>query len=107
MTYTAVPSLWFATGARFLGSWLAGMMFSASASLELEQLPRFRGTMMSISAAMQSVGSALGAGIGGLALLIYDYELVGVSLGALAVIGAIIVHILAIDPISQRAQLSK
>jgi predicted MFS family arabinose efflux permease len=102
MAYTVVPSLWFATAARFLGSWLAGMMFSASASLELEQLPRFRGTMMSISAAMQSVGSAIGAAIGGFTLLVYDYELIGVSLGALAVIGAIIVHLFAVDPISPR-----
>jgi DHA1 family inner membrane transport protein len=102
MPYTAVSSLWFATVTRFLGSWLAGMMFSASASLELEQLPRFRGTMMSISAAMQSVGSALGAAIGGYVLLVYDYELVGISLGALAVIGAVIVHVLAVDPISPR-----
>jgi DHA1 family inner membrane transport protein len=102
MLYTAVSSLLFATGARFLGSWLAGMMFSASASLELEQLPRFRGTMMSLSAAMQGVGSALGAAIGGFVLLIYDYELVGLSLGALAVVGAIVVHVLAIDPISSR-----
>jgi predicted MFS family arabinose efflux permease len=102
MAYTAVSSLWFATGARFFGSWLAGMMFSASASLELEQLPRFRGTMMSISAAMQSVGSALGAAIGGFTLLIYGYELLGISLGVLVVIGAIIVHLLAVDPITPR-----
>jgi predicted MFS family arabinose efflux permease len=78
------------------------MMFSASASLELEQLPRFRGTMMSISAAMQSVGSAFGAAIGGFTLLFYGYELLGISLGVLAVIGAIIVHLLAVDPITPR-----
>jgi predicted MFS family arabinose efflux permease len=53
-------------------------------------------------AAMQSVGSALGAAIGGFTLLIYGYELLGISLGVLAVIGAIIVHLLAVDPITPR-----
>jgi DHA1 family inner membrane transport protein len=101
--YTTMPDLWFATAARFVASWLAGMTFSASASLSLEQLPPFRGTMMSLNTAMQSVGNALGAGLGGLALLIYDYEAVGISLGALAVIGTILFHLLAVDPIASKA----
>jgi predicted MFS family arabinose efflux permease len=61
--------------------------------------------MMSIHTAMQSVGSALGAGIGGLALLIDDYELVGISLGALAVMGALIIRALTVDPISTEQQI--
>lgn len=100
IAYATVPSLAFATGARFLGSGMAGVMFSALGSLSLEQLPRFRGTMMSIHTAMQSIGSAFGAGIGGLALLLYDYELVGISLGILAVIGAIVIRVFAVDPIT-------
>lgn len=96
--YATVPSLWFATGARFLGSGMAGVMFSALASLSLEQLPRFRGTMMSIYTAMQSVGSALGAGVGGVALVFSDYEFVGISLGVLAVIGAVIIRVFTVDP---------
>ncbi len=102
--YATVPLLWAATAARFVGSWMAGIMFSALGSLSLEQLPRFRGPMMSIHAAMQSVGSALGAGIGGLALLLYDYELVGVSLGALAVMGALIIRAFTVDPVSTEQQ---
>jgi predicted MFS family arabinose efflux permease len=106
IVYATVPSLWIATSARFVGSGMAGVMFSALGSLSLEQMPRFRGTMMSIHTAMQSIGSALGAGIGGLALVLYDYELVGISLGVLAVIGAIIIRGFAIDPISDK-QLEK
>ncbi len=101
--YTTVPDLGAATGARFVASWLAGMTFSASASLSLEQLPQFRGTMMSLNIAMQSVGSALGAGVGGLVLLLYDYEAVGLALGALAGLGTILVHVLAVDPIARRS----
>ena len=105
IAYATVPLLWFATVARFVGSWMAGIMFSALGSLSLEQLPRLRGPMMSIHTAMQSIGSALGAGIGGLALLIDDYELVGISLGALAVIGALIIRALTVDPISTEQQV--
>jgi predicted MFS family arabinose efflux permease len=103
IAYATVPSIWFATGARFIASGMAGVMFSALGSLSLEQLPRFRGTMMSIQTAMQSIGSALGAGIGGLALLLYDYELVGISLGILAVIGAFIIRLFSVDPVSELA----
>ena len=99
IAYATIPSIWFATGARFIASGMAGIMFSALGSLSLEQLPRFRGTMMSIQTAMSSIGSALGAGIGGLALHLYDYELVGISLGILAVIGAFIIRMFAADPI--------
>ena len=102
IAYATMPSLWFATGARFVGSGMAGIMFSALGSLSLEQLPRFRGTMMSIHTGMQSIGSALGAGIGGLALILYDYELVGISLGILAVIGAIVISVFAVDPIQNK-----
>ena len=55
---------------------------------------------MSIQTAIQSVGSALGAGIGGVTLILYNYELVGISLGILAVIGACIVRVFTVDPIS-------
>jgi DHA1 family purine base/nucleoside efflux pump-like MFS transporter len=106
IAYAMIPSLWFATAARFIGSGMAGVMFSALGSLSLEQLPRFRGTMMSIQTAMQSVGSALGAGIGGVALVLYDYELVGISLGILAVIGAFIVRVFTVDPISDISRKS-
>ena len=102
IAYTTVPSLWFATGARFVGSGIAGAMFSALGSLSPEQSPRFRGTMMSIHTAIQSIGSALGAGIGGPALIHFDYKLVGISLGILAAIGAIIIRVFAVDPIHSK-----
>ncbi len=102
IAYTTVPSLWFATGARFVGSGMAGVMFSALGSLSPEQSPRFRETMMSIHTAIQSIGSALGAGIGGLALIHFDYKLVGISLNILAVIGAIIIRVFAVDPIHNK-----
>jgi predicted MFS family arabinose efflux permease len=96
--YTNLPILWVSASARFLGGLFMGFAFSALISLTLEQVPEHRGTLMSIRSAIGGIGSALGAFIGGLALLWYGYALVGISLGALAIASAIIIHFLAVDP---------
>jgi len=54
--------------------------------------------MMSINSAAINMGSALGAGVGGLALLMYSYELVGMSLGAMSLAATLFYYLLAIDP---------
>ena len=92
------PNLWLALAMDFPGAWFFGMSVSAAQSLTLEQISKFRGTMMSINSAAGSMGTALGAGIGGFVLLLYGWELVGISLGAMGVAAAVIYFILAIDP---------
>jgi predicted MFS family arabinose efflux permease len=96
--YTNLPILWVSAVARFLGGLFMGFAFSALMSLTLEQVPEHRGTLMSIRSAIGGIGSALGAFIGGLALLWYGYALVGISLGTLAIASAIVIHFLAVDP---------
>jgi predicted MFS family arabinose efflux permease len=81
-----------------MGGFFIAFAFSALNSLTLEQIPKHRGTLMSIRSGIVSIGSAMGSFVGGLALLWYGYELVGISLGAMAVISALITHFLAIDP---------
>lgn len=76
----------------------AGMRYAASDSLTLEQIPEFRGTMMSINSAAANLGSSMGAGLGGLSLLLSGYSGLGVSLGALGISGAIVYHLLTTDP---------
>lgn len=96
-SYTNLPNLWLSLTAIFLGGLIGGISFTASYSLTLEQVPRFRGTVMSINSAAASVGSAIGAAMGGLALLLYDYEFLGIAGGAMALVAAIF-FLLAIDP---------
>lgn len=98
ISYTNSPDLWLSVAVAFLGCLFTGMLTTSSTSLTLEQVPRFRGAMMSIQSAASNAGSALGAGVGGLALLLYDYEFVGISLGGIGIIGAAIFYLLAIDP---------
>ncbi len=96
--YTNLPNLWVSASARFLGGLFVAFAFSALNSLTLEQVPEYRGTLMSINSAIGSVGSALGSFIGGIALLWYGYPLVGASLGAMAISSAVITHFFASDP---------
>lgn len=93
-----MPNLLLSLALGLICSLVNGVRFAASNSLTLEQVPRFRGTMMSLFSAANSLGSALGAGVGGLVLLLYDYEFVGISLGAMGIASAIVFYLLTIDP---------
>ena len=95
--YMNIPNIWFSASARFLGGMFIAFAFSALSSLTLEQVPKHRGSLMSINSAITSVGAALGSFMGGLALLWYGYELVGILLGAMAVVSALITHFLTVD----------
>ncbi len=63
-----------------------GIVLTAANSLVLEQAPRFRGTMMSANSAASQLGTALGAGAGGLALHLFGWGAVGLSLGAMKIL---------------------
>jgi len=97
ISFVFVPNLWLSLVLNFLGTWFSGMGSSAANSLALEQVPEFRSTMMSINAAAISLGNALGSAIGGLALVLLDYEVLGSSLGAMGIVAAIMFYLLAID----------
>ncbi len=97
-SFTIVPDLWISLVLSLAGCLFAGMRSTAGVSLTIEQVPEFRGTMMSISSASVSMGSALGSGLGGLALLMYGYQAVGPSLGLLGLASAIVVYLIAVDP---------
>ena len=97
-SFTIVPNLWISLSLTLAGCLFVGMRSTASVSLTIEQVPEFRGTMMSISSASGSMGSALGSGLGGLALLMYNYEAIGPTLGLLGLASAIIVYLIVVDP---------
>ncbi len=83
----------------FLGRFFTGVLVTSATLLTLEQVPRFRGSMMSVSQAASMLGSTIGATIGGWALLVYGYELIGVTLGVMMLLAAIVFQILSKDPI--------
>jgi predicted MFS family arabinose efflux permease len=102
ITYACVLNLWLSLTLGFIGSWFFGMVTSAANSLTLEQVPEFRGTMMSIDTAAINLGSAFGTALGGLALLSFGYEGLGIALGVMGVAAAVVFHFLTIDPTRKR-----
>ena len=94
-----VTNLWQSISLAFIGSLFSGVRASSSSSLTLEQIPRYRGAIMSLSSATGNIGIAIGAGLGGLILLWYDYEMLGILLGALGIFAAIIYQLLVIEPV--------
>lgn len=102
ITYACVFNLWLSLTLSFIDSWFFGMVTSAANSLTLEQVPEFRGTMMSIDTAAINLGSAFGTALGGLALLSFGYEGLGIALGVMGVAAAVVFYLLTTDPTSKR-----
>jgi predicted MFS family arabinose efflux permease len=80
-----------------LGHFFLAIQYSAASSLSLEQVPGFRGTMMSLNSASAYIGYALGTGVGGLALLRSGWEMLSAALGAVF-FASVVIYYLARDP---------
>jgi len=104
MSYACVPSLLPSLALNFTAAWFMGMMASAASSLTLEQIPRFRGSMMSISSAATSLGTAVGAAVGGMALIWYDYDVLGAILGGMGIIAAMVFYLVTKDPTCEKTE---
>ena len=97
--YVFAPSFIVSLIIVLFGSFIAGLRINAISSLSLEQVSEFRGSMMSLNSAFMNLGSVIGAGIGGYALLGGDWSLMGVSIGVMGIFAAVIIQLGAIDPI--------
>ncbi len=96
---TYPSTFWYSYFLGIIASLCAGMMITGFTSLTLEQIPRFRGTMMSVSSAATSLGTFICAGFGGFLLLRYGYNILGVGLGIAGVFAASIFHLFSVDPV--------
>lgn len=101
MLFLNLSVLWLSLVLALICCVLAGMRYSASDNLTLEQIPEFRGAMMSIGSAASSLGSTLGAGVGGLTLISWGYGGLGLSLGSFGIAAAAIYLLFAIEPTSR------
>ena len=96
--YLNIMNIWVSMAARFLGSTFSAIVFTTANALTLEQVPRFRGTVMSLSQATFSLGGVLGTGLGGLIVLLSGYGAMGISHGAMMIIALLILHFFAKEP---------
>ena len=100
-----MPSLWIVLVFRFSSLWFWGIAVASGASLMLEQVPRDRGSMMSLRVAFAGIGSAMGVALGGVVLALYNYQTIALVLGTIGVVGFFVLLFLARDPCDIKRQL--
>lgn len=97
-TYMVTDVLGLSLVAVVLSCVFSGYMNSSGVSLNLEQVPEYRGSMMSLNVAAFGLGGSLGTGLGGAILLSFGYDGLGIFLGVLSLTSALIYHYFTIDP---------
>ena len=93
-----MPDFRLALAMSFLATVVGGIAMTAGPSLTLEQAPESRGTMMSINTVFGSLGGAIGAALGGIALSQSGYLALGATFGILGLAAVLVISILAKDP---------
>jgi DHA1 family inner membrane transport protein len=96
--FTNIPFLWLSVVLSLVSGFFVGLGDASSNSLILEQVPLYRGTMMSVWSASTSLGAALGAGFGGLIVLGYGYSSLGIVMGGLGVLSSLFYRFYSVDP---------
>jgi len=96
--YLNIQNIWVSMAARFLGSTFSAIVFTTANALTLEQVPQFRGTVMSLNQASFSLGGVLGTGLGGLIVLIAGYSGMGISHGTMMIMALLLLHFFAKEP---------
>lgn len=98
-TYMNVGFIWPSMILSCFCCMVAGFMMSSMTSLNIEQVPDYRSSMMSLSVAFQRIGGTLGTGLGGIILLFNGYGALGAILGLLGLLSAIVYYLFVEDPI--------
>ena len=77
------------------------MAMTAGGSLIIEQLPKFRSTVVSLNAAFMNVGMLVASLLGGFTLNSFGYQALCMVLGALGLVGTVVWIGLVKDPVKQ------
>ena len=71
-------------------AYVAGAGFVSGDTLTLDQVPEYRGTLMSLNVVARNLGMTIGAFVGGGLLLLVGYGVFGLIMGLLGVAAALI-----------------
>jgi len=104
IVYMVMMNVWMALVIVLSITAFSAMRFTSSISLTLEQVPAYRGTMMSLNTAALGLGRVIGSAVGGFSLLYYGWESVGYSMGVLGFVAAILYVFRTIDPIREQIE---
>jgi predicted MFS family arabinose efflux permease len=90
MIFFFMPVWYFALPLDMTHVWFGAAVFTSFQCLTLDQVPKFRPTMMSMRSLFLSLGAMIGAALGGIMLIVFgSYAAVGVLFGLLSIIAAI------------------
>jgi MFS transporter, DHA1 family, inner membrane transport protein len=81
---------WFSVGVLVPWAYVAGAGFVSGDTLTLDQVPEYRGTLMSLNVVARNLGMTIGAFVGGGLLLLVGYGGFGLIMGLLGVAAALI-----------------
>ncbi len=98
-----VPNLWLGIGVRSISFFFGGFVFAAGPNLLVEQVPKYRGTVMSLAQGLSGIGVAIGIFVGGAALNFLGTSTQAYSisiglLGLLGLMGTLVLFLFARDP---------
>lgn len=102
--YLTLNSLWPAVALANLACFVAGYMDSSVTAFNLEQVPDYRGSMMSLSNAVYLLGASIGTGVGGLILVTSSYAWLGVFFLVASVVSSTVYQVFTVDPLKQLAR---
>jgi predicted MFS family arabinose efflux permease len=77
----------------FTTSFVSGANMPAASGLILGLVPKYKGSMMSLSSATGSIGASLNLGLMGYILNLYGWATGAMVVGALGIIGGVLVHL--------------
>lgn len=93
-----MPILWLTLAFNFASVIIGAFSIPAFACLMVDQVPKFRGTMMSLHRITVNVGGAIGAAIGGILLVLFSYQALGFGFGTIMAVQAVIFFFLVKQP---------
>jgi predicted MFS family arabinose efflux permease len=88
--YTFSPSFLIGVVLSGVGFFFGGFRIPGANGMALEQVPEYRGVMMSLNTAFVNVGNVIGTVIGGYVLINYGWGMLGLVLGVFGVLASLI-----------------
>ena len=92
-------NVWLTLVLGFLAAFSNGVLLTASGSLIMEQVPEFRGTLMSLASAVGGLGGAFGVGVVGWLIVNYGFSAIGFYMIMSGVLSGIVYYFFVEEPI--------
>lgn len=90
MLYTFSSSFVVSVVVACVGFFFGGFRVAGANGLALDQVPEYRGVMMSLNTGFVNVGNFIGTVVGGFLLINYGWSMLGLVLGATGIIASIV-----------------